>query len=328
MKLGLKMLVPAAAAALISSAVVAEENYSVISAPFGTGSYVLGAALEQIVNGAGSDIRISHSESPGFVFNHNQLDKDAALRKTMIVGSGRGVNAAAGNGDTPFKGKTATVKLLANYNLGTYFLATLDSGIKRVEDLQGKSIGLGRRPQINWTVQPEALIRVGYGIEPGAVEYLGIKEAASALLDGRVDVAVVGGYVDPINNVMQLAPQTQEFVASGRDITFLSWSPAAVEKVAASGMPMSQIDLPAGSVPGTTGPFPGFTDTVSWTVHADFPEEAAYKLTKIIIDNVEKFADYHALGKLMSAASLPYGWPVDEIHPGALRAYREAGILK
>ncbi len=327
MKLGFRLLLPAAAAAIFSTTSMAQQTFSVISAPFGTGSYVLGAALEQVVNGNSSTIRLSHSESPGFVFNHNQLTRDEALRKTMIVGSGIGVNAAAVAGETPFESKAEAVKLIANYNLGTYFLATLDPNIKSVQDLEGKSVGLGRRPQINWTVQAEALLKIGSGVNPGRIQYLGIKEAIDALLDGQVDAAIAGGYLDPISNSMQLAPQTQEFVATGRNITFLPWAPEAVEKVVAAGMPMVAVTLPAASVPGRTEDFPSFADTVSWTVHADFPEEAAYEITRLIIEHVEKFGDYHALGKLMSRESLPYGWPVEEIHPGALRAYREAGIL-
>jgi TRAP transporter TAXI family solute receptor len=320
------MLLPAAAAAVLSTTAGAD-TYSVISAPFGTGSYVLGAALEQVINRNHATIKISHSESPGFVFNHNQLDRDPALRKTMIVGSGMGVNAAATSGATPFEKPSATVKLIANYNLGTYFLATLDPNIKSVQDLEGKSVGLGRRPQINWTVQPEALMKIGSGVNPSRIQYLGIKEAVDAMLDGQVDAAIAGGYLDPISNAMQLAPQTQEFVATGRNITFLPWSREAVDKVVASGMPMVAVSLPAASVPGRTEDFPSFADTVSWTVHEDFPEEAAYEITKLIIEHVGSFGEYHALGKLMSRESLPYGWPVEEIHPGALRAYREAGIL-
>ena len=47
-----------------------------------------------------------------------------------------------------------------------------------------------------------------------------------------------------------------------------------------------------------------------------------------LIANVGEFAEFHALGGLMSAESLAYGWTAENIHPGALRAYREAGIIQ
>ena len=52
------------------------------------------------------------------------------------------------------------------------------------------------------------------------------------------------------------------------------------------------------------------------------------EVTKMIIENVKKFADYHAVGKLMSPKGLPFGWDRDAIHKGALKAYKEANILK
>jgi TRAP-type uncharacterized transport system substrate-binding protein len=46
----------------------------------------------------------------------------------------------------------------------------------------------------------------------------------------------------------------------------------------------------------------------------------------MIIENVGMFKEYHALGKLMSRESLAYGVDPSKIHPGALRAYKEAGL--
>ena len=61
--------------------------------------------------------------------------------------------------------------------------------------------------------------------------------------------------------------------------------------------------------------------------HPDFPEEYAYILAKAMIENIEAFGKYHALGGLMSRAGLVKGFSAENIHPGALRAYQEAGIL-
>lgn len=323
-----KVLAATGLSLLSATGVASAQEYNLLSAPFGTGSYVMGGALEQIINSNNDTIQVNHSESPGFAFNHNTLDRDPDKRATMIIGSGRGVNAAARQGKTPFDKVTTEVMLLANYNLGGQWLATLDSDIDSVDDLRGKSVGLGRRPQINWTVQPETLLREGWDLgDDISIQYLGVNEALSALLDGHVDAAVVGGYFDPISETMQLAPATQEFLASGRDIHFIGWGHEAVEKVDSSGTPLITMMVPPGDLPGQDEPLEAYADTVSWMAHADFPEEAAYELTKLIIENVDSFADAHSLGKLMSPESLAFGWDQNEIHPGALRAYQEAGIL-
>ena len=316
----------------ISSAVARDPvNVSLITAPFGTGSYVMGSALEDISKKQHPWLRIASSESPGFIFNIRKLDKEPALRKTMIVGSGAGVAGLAATGDKPFDKKyTPPLQLIANYNLGAYWLVTLNPNIKSVGDLAGKKVALGRAPQINWAVQPAAVMEHGYGLGKGKVniQYVGVKEAVDALLDGNVDAAVVGGYFDPLSKKMVLSPQTTELLASGRKVTHLAWGNAAVDKAKATGMQMANITVPANTIAGVTQPLEVAADTISWMVSPEFPDELAYETTKLIINNLKTFGEVHALGKLMSGEGLIYGWKTSDIHPGAMRAYREAKIIK
>lgn len=306
-------------------------NVSLITAPFGTGSYVLGSALEEISKKQHPWLRIASSESPGFIFNIKKLDKEPALKKSMIVGSGAGVAGLAASGDKPFDKKYAPpLKLIANYSLGAYWLATLDPKIKSISDLAGKKVALGRAAQINWAVQPESIMLHGYGLgkDKTSIQYVGTKEAVDALLDGNVDAAVVGGYFDPLTKKMEVSPQTAEFLASGRKITHLPWGKGAVNKAKATGMKMANITVPANAIEGVTTPLEVAADTISWMVAPEFPDDLAYETTKLIISNIQSFGEFHALGKLMSTEGLIYGWETSDIHPGALRAYREAGIIK
>lgn len=323
----------ALAAASGGNAVAADHppvTVSLISAPFGTGSYVLGSALEEISKKHHPWLRVSHAESPGFAFNIRKLDREPELKKTMIVGSGAGVAGLAAVGEKPFDKKYPSMKLLANYNLTAVWLATLNPNIKSIKDLAGKKIALGRAPQINWAIQPEWTIRYGWEIpaDQVKVQYVGTKEAVDALLDGTVDAAVVGGYFDPLTNKLELSPQTVEFLASGRKVYHLAWGVDAVKKTIAKGMNMVPVTIPANTLPGVSAPMEIFADTAAWMVAPEFPDELAYETTKLIINNIKAFAEVHALGKLMSTSAMPYGAEPKDIHPGALRAYREAGIVK
>jgi len=304
-------------------------NVSLISAPFGTGSYVVSAALEDISKKNSPWLRINHSESPGFVFNIKKLDKEPQLRKSMIVGSGIVVDWMAQSGLAPFDKKYPPIKLLANYNLVSCWLATLDPKIKSGKDLVGKKIALGRATQINWAVEPDWVIRHGWGIrDKVGVQFVGPKEAITALLDGLVDAAVVGGYFDPTNMRLSLSPQTVELMASGRPVYQIPWGEEAVKKTIAKGMPIIPITIPANAIQGLTQPLPILTDTAAWCADPALPEDLAYETVKLIISNCSKFGEYGDIGKLMSPKALPFGWPEDKIHPGALKAYKEAGLLK
>ena len=303
---------------------------SLITAPFGTGSYVMGSALEEISKKQKSWVQVTSSESPGFIFNVKKLDKEPELRKTMIVGSGAGVQGLAEVGSAPFQEKHTPLKLIANYSVGAYWLATLDPKIKTIADLAGKKVALGRAAQINWAVQPEWIMRYGYGLTKDKVniQYVGTKEAIDALLNGTADAAIVGGYFDPSTNKMEPSPQTTEFMASGRDIHFLSWGKPAIDAAKSHGMKMAAFAVPPETFKGVSGPLIVAADTTSWMVSPEFPDDEAYAAAKLIIDNLKSFGEYHALGKLMSRTGLVYGWETNDIHPGALRAYREAGIVK
>ncbi|MEZ5842672.1 MAG: TAXI family TRAP transporter solute-binding subunit [Hyphomicrobiaceae bacterium] len=310
-----------------SSAQQKEVTVSVLSAPFGTATYVLCSALEQISKKEHPWLRVVASETPGFVFNLKKLDVEPALRKTTVIGSGPALIGLATQGQKPFDKKYAAPKLIGNINIVAVWLASLDDKLKGGADVGGKRLALGKSAQINWAVLPRAVVENGWGAKTN-VQYLGPKPAIAALLDGKADLAIVGGYVNPSNGNLALAPPTLELVATGRKLNHLSFGTEAVKKTVPKGYRITPYTVKAGSVQGLGRSLETFIDTSSWTVDASFPEDIAYELAKLIIKNIGKFGEYHAMGKLMSAQGLVYGWDVADIHPGALKAYKEAGIIK
>ncbi len=304
-----------------------EVTISVLSAPFGTATYVLCNALEQIAKKEHPWLRIVASESPGFVFNLKKLDAEPSLRQNTVIGSGPALIGLATAGSKPFDKKFAAPKLIGNINIVAVWLASLDPNIKGAADIAGKRLALGKAAQINWAVLPRAVVENGWGAKTN-VQYLGPKPAISALLDGKADVAVIGGYIDPGQSKIALAPPTLELTATGRKLNHLSFGVEAVKKTVPKGYRITPYTLPAGAFAGLDKPIETFIDTSAWTVDASFPDELAYEITKLLITHVGRFGEFHAIGKMMSKAGLVYGWDVADIHPGALKAYKEAGIIK
>jgi uncharacterized protein len=305
------------------------KTVDLITGPFSTGSYVLGNALEQISKSTHAPVTVSASETPGLVYNAKKLTGDPAMSKHTMMAFTSGINYLAINGEKPFGKKLPSALLIANYNLGSVWLATFDKNIKGPKDLIGKRIALGTPPQILWTIEPRLIIKNGWHLaDKITIETLGTSQAAQALLNGTVDAAVIGGYANPETGKFLPSPQTVQLLASGRTLYHIPWTADAIKATIASGVPLIEGQIKAGAVQGLDKPMVTFYDAIAWAAYPNFDEEAAYQVTKMIIQNVGSFAKYHALGKLMSRAVLPYGWPENRIHPGALRAYREAGILK
>jgi hypothetical protein len=302
---------------------------NLLTGPFSTGSYVLGSALEQISKDTSSPVRLNATETPGLVYNARKVEGDEGMRRNTMFSFTTGIDYLAANGIKPFTKKYPRARLIANYNLGSVWLATFDPKLKSPPDLAGKTIALGRPPQILWTIEPDLLIKEGWGMQDKIkIVRLGTKEAAQALIDGNVDAAIVGGYADPINNAFAPSPQTVTLLGSGKPLYYIPWGKEAVARTIAKGVSIQPLMVPAGAVPGLEQPLASFFDAVAWVVYPGFDENLSYQITKMIIANVDKFREYHALGKLMSAKSLVYGWDPKDIDPGALRAYREAGLLQ
>ncbi|MES0881688.1 TAXI family TRAP transporter solute-binding subunit [Roseibium sp. SCP14] len=313
----------------VSGQATDKTQISLITGPFGTGSYVLGNAVEQIVAKHSDKVQVTSSETPGLVYNAKQLNKDPDMKKNTFMAFTTGINYLATSGQKPFDNKLPDVKLIGNYLLGSVWLATFDPEIKSAADLEGKTIALGRPPQILWTIEPMHIIRDGWQMEDKiTIERLGTKDAAQALLNGSVDAAIVGGYADPLTGEFKPSPQTVELLAAGKKLYHIPWGKDAVQAVIDKGIAMNHLSVPAGSVEGVDRDLEAFFDAIAWVSYPELDDDAAYEVTRTLIDNVGQFGDYHALGKLMSAKSLAYGWDPENIHPGALRAYREAGIVE
>ena len=135
---------------------------NLLSTPFGTGSYVLGTALENIVNKGDYPILISHAETPGQAFNVNKLNADAAARKNTVGTASKGINWLAAQGKKPFPAKRTPLLLIGSYTYTATWLVTADDAIKSISDLRGKRIAMGRIPQAIWGYEPDALLRCGY----------------------------------------------------------------------------------------------------------------------------------------------------------------------
>lgn len=314
-----------------SVAALAQERakVSLITGPFGTGSYVLGTAVEKITAKHSKSVQVTSSETPGLVYNAKHLDKEPGKKNDTFFAFTTGIDYLATSGQKPFSKKLPGVKLIANYLLGSVWLATFDPDIKTPADLIGKSVALGKAPQILWTIEPMHIIKHGWNLADKInIERLGTKGAAQALLDGKVDAAIIGGYSNLATGAFKPSPQTVELLASGKTLYHIPWGREAVQKTKDAGIVMSHITVKANSFEGINSDVEGFYDAIAWVAYPELDEESAYQVTKTLVENVAEFGEYHALGKLMSATSMAAGWAPEDIHPGALRAYREAGVVK
>jgi uncharacterized protein len=283
-------------------------------------------------------VRPVQQETAGYVHNLKVMAKDKRLQKTATFGSSTLAIYLAETGYKPFFDEPTKVDdfrhLHGEYLLGQSWFVTFDPSIKSVADLKGKAIGIGLKTQTHWGGATTFMLDKGYGItaENTQINNLGPVRGLDALFDGQVVAALLSVNVDATQKKFQVGPTVTTIAASGREYHMIPWPKELVAKVVReTGFPIYSVTIPPNTLPNQPKPFEIFADIGTRSVHKDFPDELAYELTKAFIEIGPKAGALSTIGQLWNketmVAPFAFDWKhKDKIHPGAKRAFEEAGM--
>jgi TRAP-type uncharacterized transport system substrate-binding protein len=282
-------------------------------------------------------VRPVQQETAGYVHNLKTMAKDKTLQRTATFGSSTLAIYLAENAYKPFFEEPLTgdwLHLHGEYMLGQSWFVTFDPNIKRVEDLKGKPIAIGLKTQTHWGGATTFMLEKGYGItaDNTKINNLGPVRGLDALFDGQVVAALLSVNVDATQKRFQLGPTITRIAASGRKYYMIPWPKGVVNKVVReTGFPIYAVTIPPNTLPNQPEPFEIFADIGTRTVHKSFPEDLAYELTKAFIEIGPKAGALSTIGVLWTKETMvspfSFDWKhKDKIHPGAKRAFEEAGM--
>ena len=232
-----------------------------------------------------------------------------------------------------FKGKPPIrdLKWICGTMWGHHAFVVTDPNLKKMEDLNGKTLamlpGQTTRTKLDWSFKL-------LGVKPN-IKQMGFSEQYDALRDGVADAAIYlatgipGGQFFPVPPLMELA-QAKKIYAFG-------WPKACVEYMNKMILETEKIPptsfatvIPAGTLPLQTEPIEAYGAMVNgYFAKAAASEEMVYEVTKTLAQN------YYRLGAVLpDLASLTPAAMVQlmiiedesEIHPGALKYYKEVGL--
>lgn len=215
------------------------------------------------------------------------------------------------------------VDLLMWFPYGAYhFAVRAGSDIQMLDDIEGTSVFLG--PQGGGAYNAaRGWIEATTGLVAGE-DYEAIKAnwqtGYQAFLDGKIDV-YVNGCLDPCGQFIQFT-ETEDLRFIGPE----SAEGEAVDKWL--GKWRYRADVPAGMYDGqkNDSAVVSFDTAVGIGVRADLDEETVYKITKAFWDNLEQVTSDAPWAKALSAEFAASKRGLMELHPGAARYYREAGV--
>lgn len=320
-----KKLVPIAAAVAVtfaSGSALAATSFVTIGTGGITGVYYpTGGAIAKIINANKKkyNIRASVESTAGSKFNINAIDA-----KDLDFGIAQAdTQFMAYNGKGPWEGKPVA-KLRAVFALApeaVTFVAAEDSGIKSIRDVKGKIINLGDPGSGNRVNALDVFHSVG--LKEGKDfrdEKLKAADAPRILQDGRIDgfFYTVG---HPNGNI-------KESTAGKRKvrivpITGLDDLLKSAPYYSMTPIPMEQYPdaVNAGEKVETLGML------ATLVTSADQPEDVVYAITKEVFENLPTFRKLHPALAGLTEKTMLEGLTAP-IHPGALKYYKEKGLVK
>ncbi|MEP7281492.1 MAG: TAXI family TRAP transporter solute-binding subunit [Rubrivivax sp.] len=308
-----RRLILVAAALTVGAALpAAAQQVRLMTGPQGGSWYPLGGAIANIGDEAGVKVQVLPGAGIANVKAIQAGKADLGFANSIST-----VDGVAGR--APFTEKATNVCNVATlYPQYFQVVANADSGIKSLGDLKGKGIAVQPKGNTAEFISQQALEVYGMKYEDmGRVSYVSYTDAVSLMKDNNAQVFTLGTTV-PASAIMDLA--------SARDITIVGIPEEKFQAMRKLNPGYTKLVIPAGSYPKQT------TDvqTIGYATHViarcDLADDVVYKVLKGI---VAKKADLTAIANAM-APTTPKMMAEDigvPMHKGALKFYKEAGIL-
>lgn len=315
-----------------------------MTTPFGTNMYNVGAAYEQVFKKAGSWVQIKHQETPGamymyrYIIKNREKMKNGEIPHTVMAGG-------VGNLDYLAKGRPPlnkfpwpTVRSVVSHEGLLGFYGTQDPDIKSLKDFSGKRVGTQERARVFiGLLLDKPLFGKALGIYD-KIEWapLGSIGSKDAFLNGKIDAVRLsfGAKLESADDgtlfVRRMAPSppTMEILSSGKKIYLLpierEWIekgydpskdvivfPALVKKGA-----LKVIDRDIGSRAGA----------MCLQADAGLPDDIVAEIVRVRHENRKDFAKYHAVFNFFPETPYPIGSPKEYVHPGTVKAMKKMGL--
>ncbi|HEY6631405.1 MAG TPA: TAXI family TRAP transporter solute-binding subunit [Rhizobiaceae bacterium] len=305
----------ALAAGLSAAPAKAQEFINVLTGGTSGVYYPLGVALADIygkgIDGAHTQVQATKAS----VENLNLLQQG---KGEIAFSLGDSVKLAVeGNTEAGFPGKLDRLRgIAAIYPNYIQIVATQESGIRTLADLKGRSLSVGA-PASGTELNARAIFAAaGLAYEDlGKVEYLPFAESVELIKNRQLDATLQSA---------GLGVASIRDLATSLPINVVAVPKAEVEKI---GPPYLAVTIPAGTYDGQAEDVETAAVGNFLITHDGVPEETAYRMTKLLFESLPQLVAAHAAAKAIDPARALDGMPV-ELHPGAERYYREAGILK
>ena len=292
----------------------------------GTGSvtgvyYPAGGAICRLVNRARKEhgVRCFVESTGGSIYNIHAL-RDGEVDFGIIqsdwqYAAYRGQGAFADG--PPFKDLRSVFSL--HSEMFTVAVSK-DSGITNFSQLKGKRVNLGDRGSGMRAIMQELMESRGWTSHSFTAATADKPDAAArALCEGKVDAMVfAAGHPNGLIQEITANCGAKLIPVEGKE----------VDKLLADNPYYARTAIPGGMYAGNPQNTPTFGVKATLVTNAAMDEEIVYQVTKAVFDNFDSFKTLHFVFATLDKDRMVSSGLVAPVHPGAMRYYKEAGLVK
>jgi len=307
----------AAAAVIVLAAPQARAQQFVNVLTGGTSGvyYPLGVAIAKIYGEKIPNVKAQVQATKASVENLNLLQQG---RGEIAFSLGDSLKAAwDGDAEAGFKAKLDKLRVIgAIYPNYIQIVATSESGIKTLADLKGKSLSVGA-PKSGTELNSRAILKAA-GMDYkdlGKVEYLPFAESVDLMKNRQLAATLQSA---------GLGVASLKDLSNSSDINVVAVPKEVIAKI---GPPFVAETIPAGTYKGQDKDVPTAAVVNYLVTSSAVSDDLAYQMTKLVYESLPELGSAHAAGKGIKLETAAADSPVP-LHPGAIKYFKEKGVLK
>jgi len=328
--MNMKLLTAAALAAAVTLGLSAtgpaqaQQKFITIGTGGITGVYYpTGGAICRLVNKGRKDhgVRCSVESTGGSVYNLNtiragELDMGVAQSDWQFHAyNGTGKKAFIDAG--PFKELRAVFSV---HPEPVSIIARADSGIKTVADLVGKRVNIGNPgsgTEATWNVMWKAMGHTNDDLKLAA--QMKSAETPGALCDNKIDA-----FFWLVGNPAGLNKEA----TTTCDAKFVEVSGPAVDKLVADNPFYFYAKIPGGMYKGNPDDIKTFGVGATFVSSTATDADTVYQVVKAVFENFDGFKKLHPAFAILDKKGMTMNGLSAPLHDGAVKYYKEAGLMK
>jgi uncharacterized protein len=318
-------LAGAVALTLPMQASAQEQDYLLATASTGGTYYPVGVAIATLVkvrlqNAEGINMSAISSAGSG---ENVRLMRDNEVQFAILQGL-FGAYASTGTGDLASEGPQENLRSIGMLwqNVEHFVMRSADAPTGMIADManvKGQAVSMGLQNSGTLGSNEVIMGNLGMPLSEYDLVYMGYNPSADALQNNQIAAMSTPGGV-PVAGV------TRAFASMPGQLTLLGFTDEQIEQANGEfdGL-WTAFPIPANTYPGQTEDVTTIGQPNFLSVNADVDEDAVYKITKALYENLPFLQAIHPATNEMTLETALDGLPMP-LHPGALRYYEEAGL--